>query len=137
MTVSPKASGFMQYWPSATTVVTLGLVAKGYVLSELLRGVISIACIALAVCQWKIYRRRQRFSLPGFALLALTMVSIWLGLNVIRYYTYPGHSMEILRWYGLVVRTQELLIWPILGCVLVVTLWAILNLAHWIAGQVS
>jgi glucan phosphoethanolaminetransferase (alkaline phosphatase superfamily) len=105
--------------------------------SEPIRGVISIACIALAVYQWTIYRRRQRFSLPGFVLLTLTMVSLWLGLNVIRDYTYPRHSMEILQWYGLVVRTQELLIWPILGGVLVVTIWTTLRLAHWLAARVS
>ena len=137
MSVPPKVSGFLRYWPLVTIVVALGLVAKGYVLSESLRGVISIACIGLAVYQWTNYRTRQRFSLAGFVLLTLTMISVWLGLNVLRAYTYPRHSMEILRWHGLVVRAQELLMWPILGAVLIVTLWAIINLAHWIAGRVS
>lgn len=45
--------------------------------------------------------------------------------------------MEILRWYGLVVRFQGVLMWSILGAVLVVSLWAIIHVAHWIAGQVS
>jgi hypothetical protein len=113
------------------------LVAAANTSSEPLRGVISIMCIGLAVYQWTIYRRGQRFSLPGFVLLTLTMVSLWLGLNVIRYYTYPRHSMGILGWHGLVIRTQELLMWPILCAVLIVTLWAIIDLAHWIARRVS
>jgi hypothetical protein len=136
VSVSPKVSRFV-YWPSVTIVVALGLIAKGYVLSEPLRGVISIACIGLAVYQWTIYRRRQRFSLAGLVSLTLAMVSLWLGLNVVRYYTYPGHSMEILRWYGFVVHVQALLMWPILCSVLVVILWSVIYLAHLIANRAS
>jgi hypothetical protein len=127
----------MSYWPLVTIVAALGLVAKGYLLSDPLRGIISVLCVGLAVYQWTIYRKRQRFSLPGLVLLTLAMVSIWLALNVLRDYTYPRHSMEILRWYGLVVRLQGVLMWSILGAVLVVSLWAIIHVAHWIAGQVS
>ena len=135
MSVSTRASGFARQWPAAAMATSL--VAAANTSSEPLRGVISIMCIGLAVYQWTIYRRGQRFSLPGFVLLTLTMVSLWLGLNVIRYYTYRRHSMGILGWHGLVIRTQELLMWPILCAVLIVTLWAIIDLAHWIAGRVS
>jgi hypothetical protein len=74
----------MSYWPLVTIVAALGLVAKGYVLSDSLRGIISLLCVGLAVYQWTIYRKRRRFSLPGLVLLALAMVSIWLALNVLR-----------------------------------------------------
>jgi hypothetical protein len=137
MSGSSKAAGFVRYWPLITILVALGLVAEGYVQSEPLRGVISIACTGLAVYQWTIYTKRQEFSLPGLVLLTLATVSIWLALNVVRHYTYPRHSMEILRWYGLVVRVQAVMMWSIVVAVLVVSLWVIIKLAHWIESRVS
>ncbi len=128
----------MRYWPSAAIVAALGLVAKGYVLFEPLRGALAILCVGLAFYQWKTLGRRQRFSLPGLVLLTLLMVSVWMGLGVVRNYTYPADSLrQTLPLYGAVVRAQGLLIWPILGGVLVITIWTIFRVAHWLAARIS
>ena len=128
----------MRYWPSVALVAVLGLVAEGYVRFEVFRGMLAIVCIVLAIYQWKILRRKQRFSLPELVLLTLLMVSVWMGLGVVRNYTYPTDSVrQMLPLYGAVVRAQRYLIWPILGGVLVVTIWTIVRVAHWLAERVS
>ncbi len=128
----------MQYWPTVAIVVALGLVAKGYVWLEVLRGMLAIVCIVLAIYQWKILRRKQRFSLPGLLLLTLVMASLWMGLSVIRLYTYPTDSLrQLLPLYGVVVRIQRLLFWSVIASVFVVTIWTIVRISRWLASRPS
>jgi len=66
------------------------------------------------------------------------MISGWVLLSVIRNYTYPRDLFrELLPIYGVVVRLQEFLIWAIVSAVLIVTIWAIVRLAHWIVVRAS
>ena len=99
---------------------------------------LAIVCIVLAIYQWKILRRTQRLSLPGLLLLTLVMVSLWIGLSVIRFYTYPTDSVRhMLPLYGVVVRAQRLLIWPVVASVFVVTIWTIVRVSRWLSSRAS
>jgi hypothetical protein len=81
-----------QLWTVSAAILILG--SAGLVGSEPWRAFASFLCIALLIHYWFVQRKRIR-SLPRLVFLTLVLslpalTSLWLGLNVIRYYSYTG-----------------------------------------------
>lgn len=122
-------------------MATLGVVAwvllfAGLFQSELLRAAVAVFCIVLMLYQW----RRYRSTTSGARLIFLSLIVagfalsfVWLALNVIRFYTYVGEPGPVLHVF--VVRVQESLVWVIGTLVVVVSVWALLEVAGWLGAK--
>jgi len=91
------------------------------------------------IYQWMGYRKTYRGLTLVFVSLIVAgfaLASIWLALNVVRYYAYGHESDNLSVLYTSVVRVQGILIWPIGVLVLIVCVWAIVGFARWLAARV-
>jgi len=100
--------------------------------------------MGLLVQSWFVQRRyasnARRLWLSSLALCLPWLAAMWLGLNVIRFYTYNGaieHVGTQMNVYGAVIRIQYGLQWCALVLAVVVGIWAILEFAHFVAMRVS
>jgi hypothetical protein len=126
---------FLLHWPLLIPTSVSVLLFSRLLTSEVLKEVLAIACIALMLYQWQVYRRSVRGALFAFLSLVvagLTLASMWLALNVVRSYTYNGESGFI---YGLVVRIQDGLVWVTATLLIVVALWVAVYFALWFIGK--
>jgi hypothetical protein len=126
-------------WSIAIVVAILGLPLLGLLPSEPGRAFASILCLALLVQSW--FAQRRYFS-DSRKLVLLTLVlslpalaSTWLGLNVIRFYSYPGDEES--KVYSEVIRLQSGIEWFAVAVALVTGLWLVYELAHWLAARLS
>ena len=111
------------------------LLFAGLLRSEVLRAVLAIACIGLMLYQWRLYRRLAsgaRFIFLSLVVAGLSLASLWLALNVVRFYNYDGGSGRI---YGVVVSIQHGLVWMTAALLLVVAVWAIFDFARWLTSK--
>jgi hypothetical protein len=86
------------------------------------------------------YRRTwsgARFTFLSLIAGGVGLVSVWLALNVVRFYTYDPESERIWSWHELVIGVQDSLLWGIAAVAVVVSVWALLHLARWVMMQVS
>lgn len=104
----------MLHSPLLVPVLVWLLLLAGLVHSEIIRAVLGVGCTALMVYQWLIYRKTNR----GPQLLFLSLVtaglglsSVWLGLNVLRFYTYDPESHQLWAWHVLMIRVQANIQW--------------------------
>lgn len=126
-----------QHLPVLVTVAAWLLLFGGLLQSEIVRAIIAVGCFALMIYQWIAYRRTYRGSKLVFVSLIVggfALSSIWLALNVVRFYTYGHESDSLGMLYSLVVRVQNALIWPIGALVIAVCGRAILGLARWLVS---
>jgi hypothetical protein len=103
------------------------LLFAGLLQSEVLRAILAVVCIASMVWQWLLYRKTERGAHLVFLTLMVTgftLASVWLLLNVARYYTYDGESGRS-HIYPMVVSTQDKLVWLICVLMVVVSVWAL------------
>lgn len=126
-------------WSLFAVLVIFALVVSGILLSEPGRAVASVLCILLLIQSWVIQRKyarsRERLVLLSLALSLPALAALWLGLNVLRFYTYDPESPAQL--YSAVVRIQEVVQNLALGVGLVVMFWTIVDLARFLAGRIS
>ncbi len=98
-------------WSLIVVFAIFGLVLSGMLLSEPGRAVASVLCMALLMQSWVTQRRyaksRERLVLLTLALGIPALASLWLGLNVLRFYSYAPESRAHL--YSAVVRLQEII----------------------------
>ena len=122
------------HWPLLVPTAVWVLLFSGLLASEVLRAVLAIACIALMLDQWQVYRRSasgERFAFLSLLVVGFILASLWLGLNVVRFYTYDGDAPG--RICGLVVRVQERLVWIMAGLLIVVAAWVVVYFAVWLS----
>ena len=90
------------------------------------------------VFQWFLYRRNVRganFAFLSLVVFGFALASLWLVLNVVRFYTYNPESGRIWAWHTAIVRVQTPLVWLIAILVVIVFVWALLLLTHWAIGR--
>ena len=111
------------------------LLLAGLLNSEIVRAVLAVFCTALMIYQWLIYRKTNRGMQLLFLWLVvggLTLSSIWVGLNVVRFYTYDPESNRMWAWHMLIVQIQEIIKWAVVGLAAIAFLCGLLLLARWI-----
>lgn len=124
--------------PLLVPAVVWLLLFGGLLQSEIARAVIAIGCLALMIYQWMRYRRTYRGSKLVFLSLIVAgfaLASIWLALNVVRFYTYGHDSDSLGMLHFSIVRVQGVLIWPIGTLVVAVCVWGILEFARWLVRR--
>lgn len=116
-------NGLLLHWPilAAMCFLPLAVVLR----SERLRAVFAVGCFGLLIYQSFLYRRAG----TGLRYLSLSLIVIWaglacvwLGLNVIRYYTYDPFSEHSI--FTTVISAQDALLWPIRVLAVLVCVWA-------------
>ena len=126
-------------WSLFAVFVVFVLVVSGILLSEPGRAVASVLCILLLIQSWVIQRKyarsRERLVLLSLALSLPALAALWLGLNVLRFYSYNPESRA--QVYSAVVRIQEVIQNLALAVGLVVLFWAIVDLSCFLAGRIS
>jgi len=126
-------------WSLFAVFVVFGLVVSGILLSEPGRAVASVLCILLLIQSWVIQRKyarsRERLVLLSLALSLPALAALWLGLNVLRFYSYNPESPA--QVYSAVVHIQEVVQNLALAVGLVVLFWAIVDLSCFLAGRIS
>jgi len=113
------------------------LLLAGFLQSEVVRAVVAVLCIGLMLRQWFVYRRTTKggqFVFWSLIVTAFVLASVWLGLNVARYYTYDGESGRS-QPYFIIVRSQDILVWIIAALIAVVFVWALVQLASRVSGR--
>lgn len=121
--------------------ITAGLllaVVPAFFRSEIVRAVVAVGCIGLMVYQWLTYRKTisgSNFILLSLVIAGVTLASLWLALNVVRFYTYDPESGRTWAWHSLVIRIQTPLAWVVGLLVVIVFVWALLLLARWLSGK--
>ena len=150
----PKAHPIIaRYWSLAAALVlpVIEIVAESTVrlreYDEVTRAVLSVVCLALLVHSWFMQRRyaQSRWRL-AFWTLFLSLVALgplWLGLNVVRFYSYDVavdyqrnsalwyHNLYwyVVEWQGRIVLLAKVL-------VIVVVLWAIVDFVRWLVKRI-
>ncbi len=107
--------------------------------SEIVRAALAVTCIGLMAFQWAIYRKR--FFGAQLALLSLIVAwfivaSLWLGLNVVRYYTYNPEDARTWAWHTAVIQIQFPLAWAMVLLVPVVAVWLMFLFARWLSSKI-
>jgi hypothetical protein len=111
------------------------LVFAGLLHSEIVRALLAVGCTGLMIFQWLIYRKTDRGTQLLFLSLVVTALglsSVWLGLNVVRFYTYDPESPQTWAWHMLIAHVQEIIEWTVVALVSVVFLWGLLLVARWL-----
>ena len=139
-----------RFWSVGAVALILFLLVAGSLLpipipisrglnSEPIRAMVSILCITLLVHAWfrqRAYTRTWHELVLVTLLLSLPALAFtWLGLNVIRSYSYDGEQGFGLYW--VVVQLQDIIIWcgEIIGVIAV--LWSLAELGLWVIGRHS
>jgi hypothetical protein len=128
---------FLLHWPLLAPTAVWVLLFSGLLASEVLREVLAIACIALMMYQWQVYRRSAsgvRFVFLSLVVVGLILASLWLALNVVRFYTYDGDGGPG-RIHSLVVGVQEYLVWTTVALLIVVASWVVVYFAIWFSRK--
>ena len=122
---------FVLHWPLLIPTAVWVLLFFRLLGPEILRAALAVACIALMLRQWKVYRRSAsgaRFVFLSLVVAGLTLASLWLALNVVRFYTYDGESGGL---YGFVVHIQDGVVWVTVALLIVVAAWVVVYFARW------
>lgn len=126
-------------WSLFAVLIIFGLVVSGILLSEPGRAFASVLCMLLLIHSWIVQRRytqsRERLVLLSLALSLPALAALWLGLNVLRFYSYDPESSA--QFYSAVVHLQEVVQNLALAVGLVVLFWAIVDLSCFLAGRIS
>jgi len=126
-------------WSLIVVFAIFGLVLSGILLSEPGCAVASVLCMALLMQSWVTQRRyakrRERLVLLTLALGLPALASLWLGLNVLRFYSYAPESRAHL--YSAVVRLQEIIQSVAYAIGLVVIFWTVVELSCSLASRIS
>ena len=114
------------------------LLFTGFLQSEVLRATVAVVCIALMIYQWLAYRKTTagaQFVLLSLIVAGFGLSSVWLALNVARFYTYGHKSDGMGLWHVYVIHAQDIILWLIGSLAVVVSLWALSG--WWIQRHVA
>jgi hypothetical protein len=138
MSESLQSRLLRRHWPLVIPALVWLLLFTGFLQSEVLRAAVAVACIALMLHQWLTYRETSagaEFVFLSLVVAGFGLSSVWLALNVIRFYTYGHESDGIGLWHIYVIHAQDILLWFVGGLVVVVSVWAVFG--WWIQRQVA
>jgi len=139
MTTFRNSPAFARSWSLIVVLSVFSLVISGIFLSEPGRAVASVVCLALVMQSWfeqrRYVRSRERFVLVTLALSLPALASLWLGLNVLRFYSYSPESQA--RLYSTVVRLQAIIDGVAYAIGLVVFFWTIVEISCFLAKCLS
>jgi hypothetical protein len=132
-----KPSAFTRGWSLLVVIGIFGLVIVFR--SEPGRAVASLVCLGLVIQSWFTQRRyvksRERLVLVALALSLPALASVWLGLNVLRFYSYdPVSDISV---YSVVVRLQAIIEGIAYAIGLVVFFWTIVEFSCFLAERIS
>lgn len=132
-----KPSAFTRGWSLIVVIGIFGLVIVFR--SEPGRAVASVVCLGLVIQSWLTQRRyvksRERLVLVALALSLPALASVWLGLNVLRFYSYdPVSDISV---YSVVVRLQAIIEGVAYAIGLVVFFWTIVEISCFLAERIS
>ena len=132
-----KPSAFTRGWSLLVVMGIFGLVIVFR--SEPGRAVASLVCLALVMQSWftqrQIVKSREGLVLIALALSLPALASVWLGLNVLRFYSYdPVSDISV---YSTVVRLQEIIEDVSYAIGLVVFFWTIVEISCLLAERMS
>jgi len=132
-----KPSAFTRGWSLIVVIGIFGLLIVFR--SEPGRAVASVVCLALVMQSWFTQRRyvksRERLVLVALALSLPALASVWLGLNVLRFYSYdPVSDISV---YSTVVRLQAIVEGVAYAIGLVVFFWTIVEVSCFLAERIS
>jgi hypothetical protein len=126
-------------WSLIVVFAIFGLVASGMLPSEPGRAVASALCMALMIQSWVMQRRyaknRERLVLLTLALTLPALASLWLGMNVLRFYSCAPESRA--QFYSAVIRLQANIRSVAYAIGLVVVFWTIVELSCFLAERIS
>lgn len=126
-------------WSLIVVFAIFWLVLSGILLSEPGRAAASVLCMILVLQSWFTQRRytksRERLVLFTLALGLPALASLWLGLNVVRFYSYAPESRANLD--SAVVRLQTIIGNVAYAVGLVVFFWTIVELSCFLAKRIS
>lgn len=138
MSESLQPNLFTRHWP--VPVALCILLCAGNLQSEIVRAVAAAGCISLMMYQWLIYLRTSsgaRLLFLSLVVADIGLVSLWLLLNVVRFYTYDPESERIWEWHERVIQIQDFLLWGIAAVAVVVSVCAMFLFAHWVTKRAS
>ena len=127
-----RRDGALRHWPLLVPTTVWVLLFAGFLRSDVLHAVLAVTCIGLMFYQWRAYRSSDtgvRLVFWRLVVSGLALASLWLGLNVIRVYTYDGGESG--RVYGFVVRVQDRLVEVTLALLAILIAWVMFDLARW------
>ncbi len=105
-----------------------------------LQAILSVICLALFVHSWFMQRRytQNKWRLSFFTLLLIffALVPLWLGLNVIRNYSYNAGVEQMYSLYSDVVILQDAIVWLAKTLCVVVSLWMIVDSGRWLVKRI-
>ena len=132
-----KPSAFTRGWSLIVVIGIFGLVIVFR--SEPGRAVASVVCLGLVIQSWftqrKYVKSRERLVLVALALSLPALASVWLGLNVLRFYSYdPVSDISV---YSVVVRLQAIIEGVAYAIGLVVFFWTIVEISCFLAERIS
>ena len=126
-------------WSVVAVLAIFGLVVSGVLVSESARAMASVLCMALLIQSWIMQRRyartHERLAFLTVALCLPALASIWLGLNLLRFYSYAGDSPT--QTYSTVLHLQGIILSVAYAVALVVAFWAIVELSCSLAERIS
>jgi hypothetical protein len=131
----------LRHWPLFVATIAWLVVAWVPALfrSEVVRAALAVTCIALMAFQWVLYRKTvdgSKFLLLSLIVAWFTLASLWLSLNVVRYYTYNPESARTWAWHTLVAQIQTPIAWAMALLIPVVFTWVLGLFVHWISSRV-
>jgi hypothetical protein len=137
----PQRRRLVLHWPmlGAITAWLLIAVVPAFFYSEIIRAIVAIGCIGLMAYQWLTYRKTisgSNFMLLSLLVAGFTLASLWMTLNVVRFYTYDHVNDRMGAWHSLVIRIQTPLAWVVGLLVVIVSVWALLLLVSCLSRKV-
>ncbi len=132
---TPTVRRLTLHWPLVVAGFVWILLFAGFLHSEPIRGLLAIGCTLLIVRHWRWYRRSgtgRRLAYLSAICGGFILAFLWLGLNVVRFYTYDPESVHTWAVHIFVADVQDVLAIPIAGLVVIVFVWSLAYFAHWL-----
>jgi hypothetical protein len=125
-----KPNWLVRHWALGATITVWVLSAvavlnggfRSEALDEGFRLIVALVGVGLLAYQWQIYRKNIggiHLAFLSAVLFALSVPAIWLGLNVVRFYSYAADNPDSTSgWiHEQIIHVQETLVW--LGVVVI------------------
>jgi hypothetical protein len=138
-TLSKGAQVLRRGWSMLVLFGVFCLVISGAIRSEPGRAAAAVLSFGLVVQSWFAQRRyaksRSTLALLSLILSLPALGSVWLGLNVLRFYSYAPESRAPV--YSTAVRLQEIIVNCAIAIGIIVFFWSIAEVAKFLGKAIS
>jgi hypothetical protein len=138
-TQSNSAAVLRRGWSVLVVFGLFCLIASGIIRSQPARAAVAALSLGLVLESWFALRRcaktRSALALMSFALSLPALGSLWLGLNVVRFYSYAPELDASL--YATVVRFQEVIVDCATAIAIIVFFWSTAEAAKFLGKRIS